>query len=144
MDKLYSVARNEIRLYKPLTEEETYPIYNCDISKVKRYKPGMLCDSKTHDLPDQRLLMAEYQNDDQSMERSDYFDGKATVADNVYQKIIYLNRAIDTDILNTERYMRVIEYYRELISLKCPFTEDLEKEMFDYKKYAFKMTDNVE
>jgi len=141
MDILYSVARNEIRLYKPLTEEETYPIYYCDISKLKRYKAGSLCDSKTNDLPNERLLMAEYKNDDQNMERSNYFDGKATVADNVYQKIIFLNRAIDTDILNKDRYLRVIEYYRELISLNSPLTEDLEKEIVKYQNIISKINE---
>ena len=133
MDILYSLVRDEIRIYKPLTEEETYPIYKVDLTKLKRYKAGSVCDSKTNDLPNERLLIAQFNNDDQSIERSNYFMDKAQLAHTVYEKIIYLNRAIDTDILNKERYMTVIEYYRELIANNSPFTDDLEKDILKYQ-----------
>jgi len=142
MDILYSVARKEIRLYKPLTEEESFPIYYCDITKIKKYnRPGVLMDSKTNDLPNGRLLMAQYENDAQSMDRSNYFNEKAKTADNVYEKIIFLNRAIDTDILNIERYMAVIEYYRELIALNCSFLDDLEKEIVKFQNIIAKINE---
>ena len=132
MDILFSVARKEIRLYKPLTEVLSYPVYSLDITKIKRYKPGQLCDPATNDLPTDRLMMAQYKNDEQSVERSNYFTDMAKRADSVYEKIIYLNRAIDTDIINRERYINVIEYYRLLIADNSPLTDDLEKEIVKY------------
>lgn len=141
LDILYGIVRKEIRLYKPRTETESYPVYSLDITKLKRYKPGMLSDPKEYDLPEARLLLSEYKNDEQSLERSDYFTDKAEKADSVYDKIIYLNRAIDTDILNKERYMAVIKYYRELIALDSPLIEELEKEIIRYNTIIEKLNE---
>jgi len=139
MDELNALIRNTIRMYMSLSDEESYPIMSINVVRALRYNPETLCDPKTNDLPNEKVLIAEYKSEQQSVERSNYFLDKAEKADSVYEKIIFFNRAIDTDIYNPTRYQTVIDYYRYLIELGSPLSDKLLIEIEKYLKIIEKI-----
>jgi len=132
MDELNTLVRNNIRMYMALSDEDSYPILSIPMARANKYKAETLCDSKTNDLPTDKIMLAEYKSEQQSVERSNYFLDMAAKADSVYKKIIFLNRAIDTDIYNPTRYQIVIDYYRTLIDLGSPLSDTLTNEIIKY------------
>ena len=139
LELLLNHARNKIRLYKPQGDEELYPIINQDKKKLS-YPEEALTNNKTHNLPsDGKLLIAEYKNEDQNIERSQHFLKLFRASGSVYEKIIYINRAIDTDIINSQRYIDAIVYYTELITAGSPFSAELVKEIEIYKSIISKI-----
>ena len=64
------------------------------------------------DLPVSNPMGGIIENDNPS--RADYFHQRFQSTDNVYEKVVFLNRALDYDFYNADRYIALIEYYKRM------------------------------
>ena len=106
-----------IRIYKPKTDD-AFPIeitFPNEFLSKKGKEPGKFYNKietdKTLKLPVVSPIKAIY-TEDHSLS-NEYLKSFRSTSD-IYSKIIYINRAIDHDLLAIAKYQNAIEYYETL------------------------------
>ena len=70
-------------------------------------------DAESGDLPQKARLGAVIETDNPS--RSSHFASLADSTEDIYEKIVYMNRALDYDNYNADRYIAIVEYYGRIL-----------------------------
>ena len=131
LNELYKKLRTYVRVYSPEMELETYPIQYWPIEKADKFKRG---ENPMKDFPETLIMIAQSSQASSDDARSKYFSELFDKATSVYEKTIFINRAIDYDMINRELYQKAIEYYNSLIDLEKNYSDVLKTDIERYEK----------
>ena len=131
LNELFKNITREVRVYK-FESEEAYPIVYWPLEKALKYKKGIDPKNDYPNIPGLMVSQCSIENQDKT--QSDYFLDLYNKASTVYQQIIFINRAIDYDMVNLSLYDTAIEFYSSLfISEDIPFVDELMVEVERYE-----------
>ena len=133
---------NQIRVYKP-NQDDLFPIeiaYPRDFMATK-IRPAKFnkenLESKNLKFPNLKFIKAIYEeNHDLSNEYYQLFNESK----DIYSKIIYINRAIDYDLLSINKYENAIQYYQALANASDVNQKD---EHAFYNKYKSEIDEQI-
>ena len=109
-----------VRIYEPKSKvfaERQMDVFPVEIKRAfifRRIIREKFEDVDSSDLPQHNRLGGIIGKNNSS--RSSHFRNLADHTEDVYEKIVFLNRALDYDVYNADRTIAIVEYYRHILA----------------------------